>query len=102
MMSAERSNEMTTISYRAEIFREDDLYVARCPDLDVSSFGNTLEEARDSLQEAIEAFLEGCEMLGTLDAVMAESSYSKVDEMWDLDRPTAEKAALAMLFVDTI
>ena len=69
---------MTTINYRAEIFREGDLYVARCPDLDVSSFGDTLEEARDSLQEAVEAFLEGCELLGTLDEVLAESGLSKV------------------------
>ena len=93
---------MTTINYRAEIFREGDLYVAQCPDLDVSSFGDTVDEARDSLQEAIEAFLEGCEMLGTLDAVLAESGFSKVNETWDLERPTAEKAALAMPFVDNV
>ena len=65
--------EMTKINYRAEFIREGDLYVARCPDLDVSSFGDTLDEARDSLQEAVEAFLEGCEMLGTLDEILAES-----------------------------
>ena len=69
---------MTTISYRAEIFREGDLYVSRCPDLDVSSFGDTVDEARYALQEAVEAFLEGCELLDTLDEVLAESGLSKV------------------------
>ena len=93
---------MTTISYRTEIFREGDVYVARCPDLDVSSFGDTVDEARDSLQEAVEALLEGCEKLGTMDAVLAESGYSKVNGTWGLERPTAEKAALAMLFLDAV
>lgn len=93
---------MTTISYRAEIFREGDLYVARCPDLDVSSFGDTVDKARDSLQEAVEAFLEGCEIHGALDEVLTESGYSKVNESWGLERTTAEEAALAMLFLDTV
>jgi hypothetical protein len=35
---------------RVEIFREGDLYVAFCPDLDVSSFGEIVEDARRSLR----------------------------------------------------
>ena len=65
---------MTKVIYRAEIFREGDLFVGLSPELDVSSFGDTLQEAGDSLQEAVEAFLEGCEYLGTLDDVLEESS----------------------------
>ena len=41
------------------------LYVATCRELDVSSFGESPDEARASLQEAVETFLEGCELLGT-------------------------------------
>ena len=43
--------------HRAEVFREGDLYVGRRPELDVSSFGYTREEAIASLQEAVEAFM---------------------------------------------
>ncbi len=87
---------MTTINYRAEIFSESDMYVARCPDLDVSSFGDTVDEARDSLQEAVEAFLEGCELLGTLDEVLAESGFAKADGEWSLRRRIVEEVTAAI------
>jgi predicted RNase H-like HicB family nuclease len=60
------------IVVRSEIFREDDLSVAICPDLDVSSYGETENEARISLREAVEAFLEECENMGTLEEVLDE------------------------------
>jgi len=40
------------------IEREDDGYVALCPELDIASQGNTVEEARRNLIEAIELFFE--------------------------------------------
>ena len=42
----------------AIIEREDDGYVALCPELDVASQGTTVSEARDNLKEALELFLE--------------------------------------------
>ena len=40
------------------IEREDDGYVALCPQLDVASQGDTIEEARKNLIEAVELFFE--------------------------------------------
>jgi predicted RNase H-like HicB family nuclease len=40
------------------IEREGDGYVALCPELDIASQGDTVEEARANLAEAIELFLE--------------------------------------------
>ena len=40
------------------IEREGDGYVALCPELDIASQGNTVEEARRHLVEAIELFFE--------------------------------------------
>lgn len=40
------------------IEREDDGYVALCPQLDTASQGDTIEEAKTNLQEAIELFFE--------------------------------------------
>ena len=65
------------LKFRAEVFQEDDLYVAICPELDVSSFGATVDEAKGSLTEAVEAFLEGCQHLGTLEEVLQETGFSK-------------------------
>jgi len=42
----------------AIIEREGDGYVALCPGLDTASQGNSIEEARDNLREALELFFE--------------------------------------------
>ncbi len=42
----------------AIIEREDDGYVALCPELDIASQGDTVEEARRNLVEALELFFE--------------------------------------------
>ena len=49
---------MQTRTLTATIYREDDGFVALCPELDVASQGGTLEEARSNLREAVELFLE--------------------------------------------
>ncbi|HNR59118.1 MAG TPA: hypothetical protein PKJ51_11745 [Methanothrix sp.] len=60
---------------RAEFFREDDLFVGLAPELDVSSFGESLEEAKRSLEEAVLAFVEECEAMGTLEEVLREAGF---------------------------
>jgi predicted RNase H-like HicB family nuclease len=42
----------------AFIKREGDGYVSLCPELDIASQGNTIEEARENLREALELFFE--------------------------------------------
>ncbi len=65
---------MQKIIFRAEIFKESNLYVSICPELNVSSFGETVEEAKHSLYEAVEAFIEECQAMGTLEEVMSEKA----------------------------
>ena len=42
----------------AIIERQEDGYVSFCPELDIASQGDTIEEARNNLQEALELFFE--------------------------------------------
>jgi predicted RNase H-like HicB family nuclease len=42
----------------AVIHREDDGYVSLCPELDIASQGDSIQEARDNLREALELFFE--------------------------------------------
>ncbi|MGA9363461.1 MAG: type II toxin-antitoxin system HicB family antitoxin [Bacteroidota bacterium] len=44
--------------FTAIIEREDDQYVALCPELDLESQGASVEEARRNLKEALEVFFE--------------------------------------------
>jgi len=84
------------IVVRAEIFREGDVYVGVCPDLDVSSFGETIEEARQSLHEALEAFVEECESMGTLTEVLEEAGFAQHNGSWLARQPvTAELLSVA-------
>ena len=46
------------MTYSAVIVREDDLYVAECPEVGTVSQGTTIEEALANLQEATELYLE--------------------------------------------
>jgi predicted RNase H-like HicB family nuclease len=48
-----RTHQLTAI-----IEREGDGYVALCPELDIASQGDTVEEARHNLVEALEGFFE--------------------------------------------
>ena len=73
---------MTKVIYKAEVFEEDGVYVGLSPELNVSSFGDTPQEATDSLQEAVELFLEGCESLGTLEEVLEESGFKLSRVTW--------------------
>ncbi|MEK7277594.1 MAG: type II toxin-antitoxin system HicB family antitoxin [Chloroflexota bacterium] len=42
----------------AIIERQGDGYVSLCPELDIASQGDTIEEARENLREALELFIE--------------------------------------------
>lgn len=43
-------------SLTAIIEREDGIYVALCPELDIASQGESIEESRNNLKEALELF----------------------------------------------
>lgn len=47
-----------TLQLTAVIQREEDAYVALCPELDIASQGDTVEEARENVIEAVELFFE--------------------------------------------
>jgi len=40
------------------VYREDEFYVAQCLNVEVSSFGETVEQATANLMEAVELFFE--------------------------------------------
>ncbi len=45
-------------NFTAIIEKEDEVYVALCPELDIASQGSSVEEAKANLREAIELFFE--------------------------------------------
>ena len=57
--------DLTTV-----IWREGEDFVSLCPELGVSSCGETLEEATAMLKEAVDLFLENARELDMLDAAI--------------------------------
>jgi predicted RNase H-like HicB family nuclease len=51
-----RGDLMST--FTAVVHKEDELYVAQCPEVGTASQGETIEEAVRNLQEATEVYLE--------------------------------------------
>jgi len=47
-----------THTFTAIVHRENDLYVAECPEVGTASQGSTIEESVSNLQEATELYLE--------------------------------------------
>ncbi|NOY69645.1 MAG: type II toxin-antitoxin system HicB family antitoxin [Deltaproteobacteria bacterium] len=57
-------------TYNAVIHKEEDLYVAECPEVGTASQGETLEAALMNLQEATELYLEEFPMMETYRTIL--------------------------------
>lgn len=68
---------MIPIDYDVIIFKEEDVYVAYCPELDLSSCGRDVQNARDMLKTAVRLFIEESEKLGTLEDLLDESKFKR-------------------------
>ena len=86
---------MRNFSVRVEIFKDGDVYVAWSPELNVSSFGETISEAKSAIREAIEAFVEECETMGTLEDVLEEAGFTKDMNVW-VSRSSIAEERLAL------
>ncbi len=49
---------MNVRTFTAIIYKEEDIYVAECPEVGTASQGSTIEEALVNLKEATELYLE--------------------------------------------
>jgi len=58
----------------AVITKEDDGYVSLCPELDIASQGDTVEEAKLNLKEAVELFFE-CASKEEVDKRLSSESF---------------------------
>ena len=48
------------------VFQQGDYYVSYCPSLNLSSYGETIEEAKTGFDEVMVAYLEECKENGSL------------------------------------
>jgi predicted RNase H-like HicB family nuclease len=68
---------MIAIEYDVIVFKEDHTYVAYCPELDISSCGQDVQQAKEMLNTAVRLFIEEAEKMGTLEEILDESRFMK-------------------------
>lgn len=67
------------IQLTAVIEREDDGYVSLCPELDIASQGDSIEEARKNLVEALELFFETADQEEIQSRIHAEVYVTRIE-----------------------
>lgn len=90
---------MSRVECQVEYLQEDNVVVAVCPQLDLSSFGKDLDEARNRFKEALDLFVEECLEQGTLDRVLTEcgfEQYPRGSNVWRTKRPLATETVEAI------
>ena len=61
------------------IEREGDGYVSLCPEIDIASQGDTVQEARANLVEAVELFFETADASEISERVRSEVYVTRID-----------------------
>ena len=73
---------LSHLTFTLQIFREGKLFVAYNPELDVSSCGNSVPEAKENLHDAISGFLKSARKHGTLSTILEEAGYLYKRDHW--------------------
>ena len=63
-------------------YAETATFVAHVPELDVWTCGDTAEDARRNVRDAVRGFLETADQLGTLSDILQEAGYRRDGDGW--------------------
>lgn len=77
-----KMTNLSQFSLPISIIKEGRYYVAYSPALDLSTSGKTFEEVKRRFEEVVEIFFEELLEKGTLNKVLSELGWQKVDREW--------------------
>ena len=63
-----------------EIWKEGNMYVSYCPELDISSCGENVEQAKRNLIETILINIEETKNMGTFDQFLEECGFEQTND----------------------
>ncbi len=64
-------------SITEEIWKEGKMYVSYCPEMDISSCGQDIPQAKKNLSEAIQITIEETQKMGTFEQFLADLSFPR-------------------------
>ncbi len=65
------------LTYTIQVWKENGTYVAYAPELDISTCGDSISQAKARLGEAVSLFLDEASRMGTLKDILAEAGFEK-------------------------
>ena len=74
--------ERDRVVYQIEESRTGGTYQASCPELLLTAFGDSAEEAKNGLRQQVADYLEDCDNLGVLDETLIEAGFYFDGEAW--------------------
>ena len=74
--------EPSRVVYQIEEAKIGSSFQAVCPELLVTAFGDTAQDARDGLRQQVAEYLEDCDNLGVLDETLIEAGFYFEDGVW--------------------
>ena len=58
------------------VFQQEDYYVAFCPSLNLSSYGDSIAEAKTGFDEVMQSYIEECEENGSLQEDLIKNGWT--------------------------
>ena len=70
------------VVYQIEESKIGNSFQAVCPELLITAFGDTAQDARDGLRQQVADYLEDCDNLGVLDETLIEAGFYFEEGVW--------------------
>ncbi|MDR2205364.1 MAG: hypothetical protein LBE36_04325 [Flavobacteriaceae bacterium] len=71
----ERNKNSIIINVQVALFKEDETWVAYCPALELSSYGDNKEEAKTLFEESMNIFIKETDRKGTLERFLLKLGW---------------------------
>ena len=65
------------IKVTEEIWKEGNMYVSYCPELDMASCGESVEESKENLKEVISINFAECRKMGALNQLLQDAGFTE-------------------------
>lgn len=73
--AVQKERNSLNVNVQVALFQEDGIWVAYCPALEVSSYGDDKKEAKKAFEEAMQIFLSETDRKGTLERYLLKLGW---------------------------
>ncbi len=71
----QNDGNLLQVNVEVALFNEDGIWIAYCPSLEVSSYGDDKDEAKQAFEEALQIFLKETNRKGTLEKYLLKLGW---------------------------